>query len=122
MSTITQNTAPGSSAQGPTAQGSSAQSARPQTWDNGSWRSEAACSGIDTALFFPEDESDTHARQIADAKLVCASCPVRQACLEFALRTNQPDGIWGGLNETERRRERRRRRRSAARPVLTPAA
>jgi WhiB family transcriptional regulator, redox-sensing transcriptional regulator len=97
-------------------------SALPQTWDNDSWRAEAACAGIDTALFFPEEESEHLDRQSADAKSVCADCPVKMACLEFALRTNQPDGIWGGMNETERRRERRRRRRSAARPVLTPAA
>jgi WhiB family redox-sensing transcriptional regulator len=37
------------------------------------------------------------------AKRICAECPVRQECLEYALRVREPFGIWGGLNETERR-------------------
>jgi len=36
-------------------------------------------------------------------KAVCASCPVRRDCLNFALRIREPHGIWGGLNEIERR-------------------
>ncbi len=33
---------------------------------------------------------------------MCAGCPVRRQCLEFAMRT-RPHGIWGGLTEVERR-------------------
>jgi len=40
---------------------------------------------------------------IARAKAVCASCLVRQPCLEFALATHQVHGVWGGLTEEERR-------------------
>ena len=39
---------------------------------------------------------------------VCVRCPVRKACLRFALTTRQDDGIWGGLTEGERRILRRR--------------
>jgi len=37
------------------------------------------------------------------AKGICTSCPVEQACLEYALRIREPHGIWGGLNEVERK-------------------
>jgi WhiB family redox-sensing transcriptional regulator len=45
------------------------------------------------------------------AKGICARCPVRIECLEYAVRIREPHGIWGGLNELERRillRERER--------------
>jgi len=32
-----------------------------------------------------------------------SACPVRQECLDYALRVREPFGIWGGLNEAERR-------------------
>lgn len=73
-----------------------------------SWRQEAACQGMDAAIFFPESEEDA-----GPAKAVCAGCPVRMRCLDFALATRQDDGIWGGLTETERRRARRRRQEAA---------
>jgi WhiB family redox-sensing transcriptional regulator len=30
-------------------------------------------------------------------------CAVRRECLEYALTTKEPYGIWGGLTEVERR-------------------
>ena len=71
-----------------------------------SWRSAAACRSADPELFFPLSESGKALEQIAEAKAICADCPVRRQCLEFALRT-RPDGIWGGLTERERQRGRR---------------
>lgn len=78
------------------------------TYDPEQWRHDAACRDLDTARFFPDTDED-----VAAAKAVCATCPVREACLEFALVTRQGDGIWGGLDETERRRLRRRRQEAA---------
>ena len=72
------------------------------------WRREAACRDSDTNLFFPDSDNDA-----GPALAICASCPVRDECLEFALSTNQPDGVWGGATETQRRRLRRRRRQAA---------
>jgi len=72
------------------------------------WRQQAACRDSDTNTFFPDSDA-----QAGPALAICATCPVRDACLEFALETNQPDGIWGGATETERRRMRRRRRHAA---------
>jgi WhiB family transcriptional regulator, redox-sensing transcriptional regulator len=66
-----------------------------------SWRAAAACRSTDPELFFPLTESGRSLDQIAEAKVVCAGCPVRRPCLEFALRTRL-QGIWGGLTELER--------------------
>ena len=44
---------------------------------------------------------------------ICATCPVAEACLEYAIETRQPDGIWGGLNADERHRLLRRRQKAA---------
>ena len=58
----------------------------------------AACRGTDLDLFYPErGEPADPARQ------VCARCPVRQPCLEYALSNRITSGIWGGLTERERR-------------------
>ncbi len=37
------------------------------------------------------------------ARQVCAQCPVRQQCLEFAVSNRIVYGIWGGLTGPERR-------------------
>jgi WhiB family redox-sensing transcriptional regulator len=75
------------------------------------WRTRAACRGEDPDLFFPIGVTGPAIPQIAAAKAVCAGCPVREACGAFALTTNQEYGIWGGLDEEERREQRRRWRR-----------
>ena len=63
-----------------------------------SWRYRAACRGADLALFFPgRGESADAARRI------CADCPVRQPCLDYALSHAITHGIWGGLAERDRR-------------------
>jgi WhiB family redox-sensing transcriptional regulator len=71
------------------------------------WREAAACAGLDDALFFPVGEEDA---KIDAAKAVCAACPVRDVCLQYAIATNQTEGIWGGMTGAERRRLRRRMR------------
>lgn len=74
------------------------------------WRSAAACLGTDPEVFFPVAESGSaHERQVAEAKAVCARCPVRAECLGEAL-ASIPDGIAGGLTAVERRRLSRGRR------------
>ena len=73
------------------------------------WTADAACRDLDVDLFFPDSESDS-----GRALEICAVCPVREACLDFALRTRQHDGVWGGATETERKRIRRRMGRTAA--------
>ena len=74
------------------------------------WRKRAACRGLDAEIFFPgtDDEADA-----AEAKAICAICPVRQACLEHALASREREGVWGGTTERERRRIVRQRRKSS---------
>jgi WhiB family transcriptional regulator, redox-sensing transcriptional regulator len=66
------------------------------------WRSSAACRSADPDLFFPISSSGPSTAQVAEAKAICAGCPVRRECLEFALRRHQVHGVWGGLSEQER--------------------
>jgi WhiB family redox-sensing transcriptional regulator len=74
-------------------------------WD---WQRGAACRGMDTNLFFPaagERGQDREAREQA-ARRVCARCPVRRPCAQFALRAHEQYGVWGGLTEEDRRKRR----------------
>jgi len=49
-----------------------------------------------------ERKEDRLERELV-AKRICASCGVREECLEAALARHESYGIWGGLNEIERR-------------------
>lgn len=74
------------------------------------WRHRAACRDEDPELFFPVSEVGPGAEQVARAKAVCARCPVRAECLEYALENGLDHGIFGGLTEQERRRLRTRQK------------
>lgn len=75
---------------------------------NLSWRQRAACRGVDPDIFYPVSDEEAE-----PAKAICAQCPVREACLEYALANRERDGVWGGATERERRRIVRQRRKSA---------
>jgi hypothetical protein len=67
------------------------------------WRRHAECRTADPEAFFPAAEvGPAYDEQVAAAKAICAGCPVRPACLEFAL-TALAHGIAGGLTADERR-------------------
>jgi WhiB family redox-sensing transcriptional regulator len=68
----------------------------------GDWRHHAACRDEDPELFFPVVTTTK------EAKGVCGRCPVMSTCLSWALETGQDFGVWGGLDEDERRALRRR--------------
>lgn len=53
------------------------------------WRHKAICRDEDPELFFPVGNSGPALAQIADAKLVCARCPVTADCLSWALKSGQ---------------------------------
>lgn len=71
------------------------------------WRADAACQGATAEHFYPpsvtESRDERRDRESA-ARALCARCPVREACLDYALYVQEPYGIWGGLTEIERRR------------------
>lgn len=73
------------------------------------WTGDALCAQVATEMFFPEKGGSTK-----DAKRICGDCPVREACLEYALENGERFGIWGGLSERERRALIRARRKAAA--------
>jgi WhiB family redox-sensing transcriptional regulator len=75
------------------------------------WQAQAACKGM-TDLFFPEPgQGFSGEPQTAEAKQICATCPVLAECSDAAV--NERHGVWGGQTERERRRARDRRRRAA---------
>lgn len=70
------------------------------------WQAKAACRGPQAAVFFPPshpERKDEKAEREDRAKTICAQCSVRQPCLDYAVRIREAHGIWGGLNEVERR-------------------
>jgi WhiB family redox-sensing transcriptional regulator len=69
------------------------------------WMREAACRGMDTNLFFPI--TGQHA---VEAKTVCARCPVAEACRDYALKSGEKWGVWGGMTEKDRKTVRRARK------------
>lgn len=70
--------------------------------DPPAWWADGLCAQVDPGLFFPDKGGSTR-----EAKAVCAACPVRAECLEYALAHDERFGIWGGTSERERRRLKR---------------
>lgn len=68
--------------------------------DEHAWRARAACSASNdtAAAFFPE-----RGQSASPARSVCAGCPVRAECLDYAVTNRIYHGVWGGLSEKERR-------------------
>jgi len=71
-----------------------------------SWQSGAACRGPQSKAFFPPSHAERKEEKLARearAKSICGECRVRHDCLDYAIRIREPHGIWGGLNEVERK-------------------
>jgi WhiB family redox-sensing transcriptional regulator len=66
------------------------------------WQDRARCRDYDPEVFFPEKGGSSR-----EAKRICAECPVRIECLNYALRRDERYGVWGGMSERERRRLKR---------------
>ena len=62
---------------------------------------QAACRGVDRALFFPERTAVS-----PKALALCSSCPVRQECLDRAMADPDMHGVWGGTSKRERQKMR----------------
>jgi len=78
--------------------------------DDTRWMVAARCRDERPELFFVTDDIG-----IMAARRVCTTCPVCDACLDYAVTHDITDGVWGGLSEEARRRRGRtvRRRLSA---------
>jgi WhiB family redox-sensing transcriptional regulator len=69
------------------------------------WMAQGKCREVPPAVFFPNDGVGVDA-----ARRICADCPVKAPCLEYALLNRIDHGVWGGTSERERRRIARQRR------------
>jgi WhiB family redox-sensing transcriptional regulator len=85
------------------------------------WRDHAACNGVDPDVFFPplvRDVSDT-----AQARAICADCPVTFDCLVYAINEGINVGVWGGMSYGSRKKKASelRRKFSGSGPVRQPS-
>jgi WhiB family redox-sensing transcriptional regulator len=69
------------------------------------WMAKGKCREFPPETFFPSDGVG-----VEIAKRVCAVCPVRELCLEYALFHRIEHGVWGGASERARGRIVRQRR------------
>jgi len=70
------------------------------------WTDAAACRNSEGSLFYSADSSERKEERLEREKLakkICASCGVRDECLTAAISRHESYGIWGGMNEFERR-------------------
>lgn len=63
------------------------------------WMAQGNCADKPPSLFFPSDGVGVEV-----AKRVCADCPMKADCLDYALDNRIDHGVWGGTSERERRR------------------
>ncbi len=73
------------------------------------WMADANCLDSPDELFMAASGK----AQGYQAKRVCKACVVREQCLEYALLNRLELGVFGGMNERERRLEKYKRRREA---------
>lgn len=89
------------------------------------FKDNPACAETDPELFFPQEITDSTGNlrskyyNLAAAKKICDGCPLKMACLEYALN-NIEIGVWGGTTE-EQRNLMRRRIGAARRARKTPS-
>jgi hypothetical protein len=62
------------------------------------WQRDALCNQTDPDAFFPDWAMHAEA-----AITVCLECPVREKCLAYAIKNNEENGVWGGLDFTLRK-------------------
>ena len=70
------------------------------------WQIKAACRGPQASVFFPPPSFERKEEKLereSRAKAICEECSVIEECRDYALRIREQHGIWGGLNELERR-------------------
>lgn len=66
------------------------------------WMADAACRDADLDVFF---DTVRNPDTVKEAMRFCRRCPVRDDCLDYALATDQTNGIWGGTTDRERARQ-----------------
>ena len=72
------------------------------------WSDNALCRGQNTEDYFPRGTTGVFLLHAEEAKKTCRSCPVVMACAQHAVTDRIEYGVWGGLDEVQRRRILRR--------------
>lgn len=69
------------------------------------WQVKGVCASgrYSPEVWFPVGSSGPAVTQREYAKSLCRGCPVQGSCLQWALATGQEHGVWGGLDEQQRR-------------------
>lgn len=60
-----------------------------------------SCLGLDVEVFFSPDDSGGNYLNLDHVRRMCASCPARQECFDYAVE-NLVQGIWAGTTFNER--------------------
>lgn len=77
------------------------------------WMADALCRQVDVGdVFFPDVGGQKTA---LEAARICANCDVRKQCLDFAVRGDIREGVWGGTTPNARRKIRRQLRKDEQR-------
>ncbi len=67
------------------------------------WRQEARCQHEpETFCITAPEDGDEPPYPTKEQTLCCGLCPVRNECLEYALKQNEPAGVWGGMTRYQR--------------------
>ena len=73
---------------------------------------EPPCANYPDAFFHDDATSSAGPRwNYQIAKKLCADCPIRLECLEYALAADEEYGVWGGLSPVERRQLKRNKKK-----------
>jgi len=71
------------------------------------WRAGAECQTENAVYFYApahfERKPEKDLRE-GIARSLCRRCKVREQCLNYSIEVAESHGIWGGLNELERKR------------------
>lgn len=70
------------------------------------WAEKGLCRNMDPEIFFIDADADADFPNPV-ALAACDRCPIQAACLNWAMETNERNGVWGGT--TPRQREKLRR-------------
>lgn len=72
---------------------------------NPHWRDDAACRRHNPELWYPNHAPGrSKADPYAEARAICAQCPVVVDCLEHVLTIREDHGLWAGLDPDQRAR------------------
>ena len=72
---------------------------------------DVPCQSDPDLFFFDEELCDVTPWEANNmAKALCASCPVKFLCAEYAIADDVRYGVWGGLTPSERSAVRRERK------------